>query len=120
MSDKKEQEPSLHESNQKATHSLVHTGLWVVMLYIPTIILSVIFSAYAQQIHVVDPYEWFSDGDVVSVFAILMALFTLPVVAIATSREKDRWQYLALNKAFNFTQFRPWFLATIVFIALWW
>ncbi len=100
--------------------SLINTSLWLVILYLPTFLLSIIFGLYAHQNNIADPQAWFADGDVICLFTLLMALFTLPIVAVATQNKANRSEYLALSRPFSITEFRPWFLITGGFIATWW
>ncbi|WOH37030.1 CPBP family intramembrane glutamic endopeptidase [Thalassotalea fonticola] len=100
---------------------LSHAVLWIMGLYVPTIFLSIIIVMYAESNpQIIDTAKWLTDGDVTTVFSILMAIFTVPLLAYGTRNlsTKQRLDYFALQHRFNFNEFKPWLMLTLVYIVL--
>ncbi|NMP17198.1 type II CAAX endopeptidase family protein [Thalassotalea sp. Y01] len=90
---------------------------WIFSLYLPTILLSIGFAVYADiNPNIIDPRVWFFDGDTTSLFTILMAFVTLPMLYLGSFREPYRQAFFALHKPFTVGEFRPYFLATCLYI----
>ncbi|OUS29883.1 hypothetical protein A9Q98_05725 [Thalassotalea sp. 42_200_T64] len=128
MSDKEpsQQEPADVEHNQLPMHKpgyepIGSVLLWILALYIPTFLLSLAFGIYAQaNPNIIDINRWFYDGDVTAVFAIGMAMVTLPVLARATKElnHQQKLNFYGLGKSASFNEFKPWFIITVVYIFL--
>lgn len=100
---------------------LSHAVLWIMALYIPTIFLSIAIVVYAESNpQIIDTANWLTDGDVTTVFSILMAAFTLPLLAYGTINlsVKHRIEFFALHNSFNFSEFKPWLMLTFAYIVL--
>ncbi|WNC71761.1 CPBP family intramembrane glutamic endopeptidase [Thalassotalea psychrophila] len=108
-------------SSPNSYEPLSHAVLWIMALYVPTIFLSIIMVMYAESNpQIIDTAKWLTDGDVTTVFSILMAFFTLPLLAYGTSNlsGKQRFKFFALQKRFSFNEFKPWLMLTLVYIVL--
>ncbi|WNC69208.1 CPBP family glutamic-type intramembrane protease [Thalassotalea nanhaiensis] len=108
--------PSLH-----SYEPLSHAVIWIMVLYVPTIFLSVAIVMYAESSpQIMDTTAWLTDGDVTTVFSILMALVTLPLLAYGTKTlsVKQRLNFFGLQSSFNFNEFKPWLILTFVYIVL--
>ncbi|KGJ87900.1 CPBP family intramembrane glutamic endopeptidase [Thalassotalea sp. ND16A] len=126
-----EKEPSQHEQaevehnqlpiNTPDYESVWSVLLWILALYIPTLLLSIVFGVYAQaNPNIIDINRWFYDGDVTAVFAIGMALVTLPVLARATKElsYQQKLDFFALGQTASFSGFKPWLIITLIYIFL--
>ena len=90
---------------------------WIFILYVPTIVLSIFFAAFADaNPNIENPRDWFFDGDTTSIYTILMALVTLPLVYIGIFRESQRRKYLALHQPISFDVFKPYLFVTFVYL----
>lgn len=122
MSENK-QKNTLLDSDSNGHLNLKDSALWIATLYLPTFFLSIAYGIYvSSQASITDPAAWFSDGDIISGFGILMALVTLPVLYLATQKLtfNQRVNFFALANKFDPKEFYPWFVITLVFLSFWW
>lgn len=94
---------------------------WIICFYIPTILMSLAFVMYAEQSpDITDIDVWFKDGDTTSAFTILMALITVPLLIVATSKAKvgHRLLFLGLSRVFRGKEFKPWLLISSLYFLL--
>ncbi len=123
MSDAEQQPIPAEQNNKQPRLSLLQTFLWLIALFMPTFFLSAIYGAYVStNENIVDAVAWFNDGDVLSGFGILMALVTLPVVYMATTKQytPNRAYFLRISKQFDFEVFKPWLMIMLGYLTFWW
>ncbi|MDG2394593.1 MAG: type II CAAX endopeptidase family protein [Thalassotalea sp.] len=122
MSENKPKNIQQHSDNNQHLN-LKDSALWIAALYLPTFFLSIAYGIYvSSQASITDPAAWFSDGDILSGFGILMALVTLPVLYLATQKLtfNQRISFFALANKFDSKEFYPWLVITLVFLSFWW
>lgn len=122
MSENKPKNIQQHSDNNEHLN-LKDSALWIAALYLPTFFLSIAYGIYvSSQASITDPAAWFSDGDILSGFGILMALVTLPVLYLATQKLtfNQRISFFALANKFDPKEFYPWLVITLVFLSFWW
>lgn len=122
MSENKPKNIQQHSDNNQHLN-LKDSALWIAALYLPTFFLSIAYGIYvSSQASITDPATWFSDGDILSGFGILMALVTLPVLYLATQKLtfNQRISFFALANKFDPKEFYPWLVITLVFLSFWW
>ena len=120
MSESLPPEISSESENPSEIQSILSILMWLFFLYLPSVMLSIIFVIYgSNSAGVVDVEHWLKDGDVNAVFSICMALITLPVLKIALEDDniKNKRAYLGLANKFSFENFRPWLALTFVYIS---
>ncbi|WP_394176547.1 CPBP family intramembrane glutamic endopeptidase [Thalassotalea litorea] len=105
-------------------HKYIFTTLgWMALLYIPTLLLSIVVGIYAGAVlNITDINAWIMDGDVTAMMGIGMAIVTLPWVFYAAYRTPvpDKNALLGLQSGPSAKQLLHWALVTAVFIGIWW
>ncbi|TKB44002.1 CPBP family intramembrane glutamic endopeptidase [Thalassotalea mangrovi] len=99
------------------------TFAWMLVLYLPGLLLSLFVAFFATTLWQVDDLQhWLGDGDIVAVLGIALALVTLPVVYWATQKTPvtNKLTLLGLEQNLHFSQLARWALITLAFIACWW